>query len=266
MTPRTRSISLLGAYLLVGAIAGIAVIHPLVLAILWLEFSATANAPPFLEFMRSRLWLVFVPKHLHMGLAFAALGGCLGIGFGLFTRSYLRKSQALRFLEEEMGRTIPEIIKAGESGRVEFKSSIRWDLERKSVNRGLETVIAKTIAGFCNTRGGNLLIGVADDGGIVGLEHDYRTLRDQGRDGFERAVIDIVKKKLGGDLSPLVHFSFQEIDGKDVCMLSIEPAPRPVYQDQGKNSLFYVRSGNSTRQMDVREAVSFAKTRWKSHG
>jgi len=217
-----------------------------------------------LEFMQTRLWLVFLPKHLHMGLAFAALGGCLGIGFGLLTRSYVQNLKALQFLEEEIGRTIPEIIKAGESGRVEFKSSIRWDLKKKSVNKALETVIAKTVAGFCNTRGGNLVIGVADDGGIIGLEHDYRSLRDPSRDGFERMVIDIVRKKLGGDLSPLVHFSFQELDGKDVCMLSIEPAPRAVYLDEGNASLFYIRSGNSTRQLDVREAVNFAKTRWQT--
>jgi hypothetical protein len=257
---------MLGAYLLVGALFGVAIVHPLALAILWLEFAAArADSPPFWEFMQNRLWLLFLPKHLHMGLAFALLGGCLGVGFGLFTRSYLRKLQTLRFLEEEIGRTIPEIIKAGESSRVEFKSSIRWDLQKNAINRGLETVIAKTVAGFCNTRGGKLLIGVADDGGIVGLEHDYRSLRDQSRDGFERAVSDIVRRKLGGDLATLVHFSFAELDGRDVCMLSVEPASRAVYLDEGKTSQFYIRSGNSTRQLDVREALDFAKTRWQTH-
>jgi hypothetical protein len=263
MHVRTSLISMLGAFLIVGALAGVVVIYPLVLAILWLEFSTDgASALSLLEFMQSRLWLPFVPKHLHMGLVFAALGGCLGLVFGLFTLSYMRKLRAVRFLEEEIGRTIPEIIKVGESGRVEFKSSIRWDLKKTSINRALETVIAKSIAGFCNTRGGNLLIGVDDDGSILGLEHDFRTLKDSSRDGFERAVIDIVRNKLGGDLVPLVHFSFLEIASKDVCMLSIEPATRPVYLDEGKSSLFYIRSGNSTRQLDVREALNFAKSRW----
>jgi hypothetical protein len=254
-----------GVYLLVGALAGVVVIHPLALAIMWLEFAARSDAAPFVEFMQSRLLLVFVPKHLHMGLAFATLGGCLGIGFGLFTRSYMRKLKALRFFEEEIGRTIPEIIKAGESDRVEFKSSIRWDLQKNSVNKALEAVIAKTIAAFCNTRGGYLVIGVADDGSIVGLEHDYRTLKNPNRDGFERAVADIVKKNLGGDIIPLVHFSFLEIDSKNVCMLSVEPSSRAVYFDEGNASLFYVRTGNSTRPLDVREALNFAKARWQTH-
>ncbi|MDE0941809.1 MAG: ATP-binding protein [Alphaproteobacteria bacterium] len=266
MSLKIHSPYLFGAYLFAGAVAGIVVIHPLVLAIMWLEFaSVRVDATPFLEFMQSRLWLAFVPKHFDMAVAFIALGGCLGFGFWLFTRVQVQRIRALRFLEEEIGRTIPEIIKAGESGRVEFKSSIRWDLQKKSINRGLETVIAKTIAGFCNTRGGSLVIGVADDGNIVGLEHDYGTLKNQNRDGLERAVADIVKKKLGGDIIPMVHFSFLEIDGRDVCMLSIEPTSRAVYLDEGNASTFYIRSGNSTRHLDVREALEFAKSRWQTH-
>lgn len=255
---------MLGVFLLVGAIGGLTVLHPLVLIFLWLEFSEVTNAPPFIEFMQNRLLLIFLPKHFHIALAFAGIGACFGFVFSFFTRSYLQRLKSLRFMEGEIGRTIPEIIKAGETARVEFKSSVRWDLQNKSVNRGLETVIAKTIAGFCNTLGGNLVIGVADNGDIVGLEPDYKTLKSPGRDGFERTIIDIVKKKLGGDISPLVHFSFYEVDGRDVCMLSIEPSPRAVYLDQGNVSTFYVRSGNSTRQLDVREAVNFAKNRWKT--
>lgn len=263
MAIRANTFWMMSAYLLAGALLGIAIIHPLTLVILWLEFVGT-DAPGFVEFMRGRVWLIFLPKQLHIAAAFAALGGVVGLGFGVLTRSYMQKLQALRFFEKEFGRTIPELIKGGESDRVEFKSSVRWDLEKSSINRGLETVIAKTIAGFTNTRGGNLIIGVADDGTVVGLGHDYKTLKDPGRDGFERMVIDVVRRKLGGDLIPLVHFSFLEIDGEDVCMLIIEAAPRAVYLDEGKNSHFYIRSGNSTRHLDVREALEFAKTRWQA--
>jgi hypothetical protein len=242
------------------------IIHPLTLSLMWLEFAAGSDAPPFLQFMQTRLWLVLLPKHLHMGIVFAALGCCFGLGFAVITRLYMRNVKALQFMLDEVGRTIPEVIKAGESLHVEFKSSVRWDLQNNSINRGLETVIAKTIAGFCNTKGGSLVIGVADDGGIVGLEHDYQSLRDPGRDGFERMIIDIVKKKLGGDLGTLIHFSFLDMNGKDVCMLSIEPAPRAIYLDEGGASVFYVRSGNSTRKLDVRDALNYANTRWLNRG
>jgi len=48
-------------------------------------------------------------------------------------------------------------------------------------------------------------------------------------------------------------------------MLSIEPSSRVVYLDEGNTSLFYVQSGNSTRQLDVREALNFANTHWRTH-
>ncbi len=264
MTFKTNTLPMFGIFMIVGAIGAITIMHPLVLIALWFEFSKTLETPPLLEFMHNRIWLIFLPRQINMVLLFAGIGGCFGLIFAFFARAYLQRLKSLRFMQGELGRTIPEIIKSGESARVEFKSSIRWDMQLKSVNRSLENVIAKTIAGFCNTTGGRLVIGVADNGDIIGLEKDYSTLKHSNRDGFERAITGIVKKKLGGDLSPLIHFSFREMDGKDVCMLSIEPAPRAVYLDENNGSVFYIRSGNSTRQLDVREAVNFAKNRWNT--
>ncbi len=71
---------------------------------------------------------------------------------------------------------IEALIKAGESATVEFKSSARWDMRQNKLNKELEQVIVKTVAGFLNTEGGTLLIGVDDGGIIVGLQHDYQTL------------------------------------------------------------------------------------------
>ena len=41
----------------------------------------------------------------------------------------------------------------------------------------METVIAKTVAAFMNSGGGTLLIGVDDDGRLIGLGPDYATLK-----------------------------------------------------------------------------------------
>ena len=69
------------------------------------------------------------------------------------------------------------LCEAGESSSVEFKASLRWDLNERRVNKALERVVVKTIAGFLNGRGGTLLIGVDDAGAAVGLTDDYATLR-----------------------------------------------------------------------------------------
>ncbi len=262
-TPGTSSERLLLTYTVIGALIGLVVLHPLTITVLWFESLATAPTEiSYLDFMRSRLWLGFVPRRLFMGSVYLVLGGLLGAGFGILTHSLIRRARKLQFLSSIIGGTIPETIAAGEGSQVEFKSSVRWDMENNSTNKALEKIIAKTIAGFLNNRGGNLLIGVADDGVILGLEKDYQTLRHKNRDGFERLVTDIVRKTLGGDLCSQVHFSFVAIDGKDVCMVIVEPAPRAVYLEINGQSVFFVRSGNSTRQLDVRETVEFVQNRW----
>ena len=71
-----------------------------------------------------------------------------------------------------------------ESNVVEFKSSLRWDVRQNCVNKDLEKVIVKTVAGFLNAHGGTPLIGVDDHGVPVGLVPDFKTLRKKDRDGF----------------------------------------------------------------------------------
>jgi predicted HTH transcriptional regulator len=70
-------------------------------------------------------------------------------------------------------RNAEELIKRGESKSLEFKSTLRWSLkENRRDDKGVTHAALKTIAAFLNTEGGDLLIGVADDGSIVGIERD----------------------------------------------------------------------------------------------
>lgn len=85
---------------------------------------------------------------------------------------------------------------SGESERVEFKSSARWDYVNNRPNRAIEEAVVRTIAGFLNHRGGSLLIGIDDGGEVVGLKADYHTLRDKNRDGFERFLMGLVRNGL----------------------------------------------------------------------
>lgn len=202
------------------------------------------------------------PSNLRMGTVFATIGCFMGLGFGWIAQKQLERASEIRLLSELISDSIPDLITGGEGERVEFKTTVRWDVNKGNVNKALEAVIAKTVAGFLNARGGNLLIGVSDDGAIQGLERDYATLRHKNRDGFERMLLDIVEHYLGGEFCPYVHALFTEFDGKDVCLLIVELSPRPVYLKRGGKSEFYLRSGNSTRALDVRESMGYAEHRW----
>jgi predicted HTH transcriptional regulator len=137
-------------------------------------------------------------------------------------------------------------------------------MQEDRINRGLEQVVLKTLAGFFNSYiGGTLLIGVADNGDLIGLEKDYQTLKKPNQDGFEQALMTVISTNLGADLCPLVHVLFHVIDNKEVCRVIVSPAKRPVFLTQGNAQKFFVRTGAGTRDLNIQEALDYVGGRWK---
>ena len=152
---------------------------------------------------------------------------------------------------------------AGENDRVEFKSSLRWDRREERVNKNLERVVAKTLAGFLNAKGGTLLIGVDDAGAASGLAADYDSLKRKDRDGFWQHLQQVIARDLGDSVSPsFLTVTFNEIDGHDVCHVSVDPSDHPVYVDEQQQAVFFLRAGNGTRPLPVDEAVQYVQHRW----
>ena len=155
------------------------------------------------------------------------------------------------------------LISHGESAHAEFKSSFKWDIKESKPNKALEEVILKTLAGFMNGEGGSLIIGVSDDGEILGLKSDYNILKKKDRDGFEQSVMAAVATKLGTDACQYLQLVFHDVEGKDVCRVITSKSHRPIYIDDGKNLKFYLRTGVSTRELNVQEAVEYISTHWE---
>lgn len=106
-------------------------------------------------------------------------------------------------MDEEKRETfnLEQLIQSGENDIAEFKSSARWDYRESKPNKVLEQVIVKTIAGFLNAKGGTLVIGVEDDGKVVGLDADYKTLSKRpDRDGYQQFLINLVSSNLGKEI------------------------------------------------------------------
>jgi hypothetical protein len=168
-------------------------------------------------------------------------------------------------------QSIIALIAQGESAQLEFKSTARWDLRENKKNLVMEEVILKTVAAFLNSDGGTLLIGIADDGTILGLNPDYQTLKKKDRDGFELWLMgDLLLKAIGNDLAPYISVTFGLVDGNEVCKVSIQPSPRPVYADikdpksgQLEECLF-IRTGNSTNKLTrPSEINNYIQSHWK---
>ena len=154
-------------------------------------------------------------------------------------------------------------LAAGEHEALEFKSSLRWDHRQERVNKDLEDTVVKTLAGFLNSgEGGRLLIGVNDSGAPVGIAVDYGTLKKKDRDGFELRFWDLVEHNIGLAAKLYLTVTFHEIDGKDICQITVKPSDYPIYVKKSKGTAFYLRTGNGTRLLPVDEALQYARYRW----
>jgi predicted HTH transcriptional regulator len=193
-----------------------------------------------------------------------AMLGLLTVGiYGFLHQRLVRIEQ----LKAELNKNVFSLIQQGESAFLEFKSSFRWDIEQARINRTLEGVVLKTLAGFLNSsHGGTLLIGVADDGEIIGLAHDYQTLKKPNEDGFEQAIMTAISANMGADLCTHVHVLFHVIGHDTICRLIVTPSLRPVFLTQGNQPKLYVRTGGATRDLNIQEALEFAPKRWTLRG
>lgn len=180
---------------------------------------------------------------------------------------------AARLQPPAVRESVPELIARGESDRLEFKSSARYNLHTGTRDEKIEAVIAKTVAAFANADGGTLLIGVADDGEILGLANDLAILKAPDPDRFELWLRDFLSTVLGPNAAALPVVDFARIPVTDesgttertVCRVTCPASPRPVYVRPAKGNGptdFFVRTGNSTRALRVDEATDYAMLRW----
>lgn len=163
---------------------------------------------------------------------------------------------------------IHELIESGENGLLEFKSSLRWNMREMRADKKMEEIILKTIAAFSNSDGGKLLIGISDDGEIIGLEDDYNSLKHPNKDHFELHLRNLINNAFGKDFATSnVQIKFPVVDDVEICEVDIKAGRKPLYLDVNTNGLrqkkFYVRSGNSSQELGIDEANSYSKNRFE---
>ena len=161
-------------------------------------------------------------------------------------------------------RQAEELIKVGESKTLEFKSTLRWSLkEDRQDDKGVTHAVLKTIAAFLNTEGGDLLIGVADDRSIVGIERDQLDSDDR----FMLHLAQVVRNGLGDRASTCIDPKIQIVQGKTVCVVSCQRSPEPVFlkwkgMEQDANGDLYVRSGPGSVRLAPESAKEYIRTRF----
>ena len=166
-----------------------------------------------------------------------------------------------------MVEEVRRVIAAGESKVVEFKSTARKNLKTGEKDPAIEYAVLKSVAGFMNTHGGTLLVGVADEGAVVGIEEDYPFLGKKNADGWELWLTDVLASWLGKAAATDVTLDYAVLDGRTVARIVVGPAAQPVFLTQPKGEkkgVFLVRVNSSTRELAGADAFAYQQKRWPS--
>lgn len=160
---------------------------------------------------------------------------------------------------------VNDLIAKGENEKTEFKFSLCWDYKERRKNKIVEQAVAKAIASFLNSNGGVLLIGVKDDKTLLGIEADFSAINKPTEDAFDLHFTNIIENYLGIENRPYVTMRFTERQGKKIAVVVIpKKAPKEVFLTLDDEPFFYVRSGNSSRSLNIKEAIEYVRQHWEA--
>ena len=186
---------------------------------------------------------------------------------------YAAKVQKLAIVANQQTCPIGDLLGPDrESLYLEYKSTLRWDIKQQQKSKIMENATIKTIAGFANSRyGGTLLIGVADNGSIHGLEDDYNTFSKRGQVGdhdlWGQHLQNLIHHRLGDYALSLVTWYFHKINSNDLARINIDPSSHPIYDHKAKQETFWHRTPVSTLAItDPKQRNLIIATRWGGTG
>lgn len=158
---------------------------------------------------------------------------------------------------------IEELVASGENAVIEFKSSF-WTIndpnhdnfgQREKV---LQERIVKEVAGFLNTEGGVLLIGIHDeDESCTGIQQDldHEDSSVSSTDSLALHINNMLMNELSPMPSQMWSLSFPSYKNDTICRIDIDKSPRPIFarlkSKDGKKAghkHFYRRIGSMTEE------------------
>jgi type I restriction system adenine methylase HsdM len=151
---------------------------------------------------------------------------------------------------------VMSLIRQGESGSVEFKESFSLDVRKDTSERYIELSSLKTIAAFLNSDGGFLLIGVNDEGVIVGLSREIQSFHKGKKDKFLLNFKNHIKSRIGEEFYPYINHKFISIAGSNILLVECKRSSTECFLD-GKD--FYVRTNPATDKLEGQKLLDYIR-------
>jgi len=151
---------------------------------------------------------------------------------------------------------VRNIIRQGESKNTEYKETLSLDVKKKTKEKYVELSALKTIVAFLNTEGGTLLLGVADNGELTGIDIEIDKFHKSNTDKFLLHMKNIIKTRIGEEFYPYIDYKLVAISDKNVLFVKCKESESPCYLD---DAVFYVRTNPATDKLEGPKLVQYVK-------
>ena len=150
---------------------------------------------------------------------------------------------------------ILSLIRKGEGKKIEFKQTFSKNVHTNKKDQAMEKSALKNIVGFLNANGGTLLIGVADDNEITGIEDDFYKSKDKYLLNFKNAI----NTKIGSEFYPLIEYDVYKVWDKKVLKVDCQPSKRACFYNVNE---FYVRTNPATDRLEGQKLIEYVNRRF----
>lgn len=133
-------------------------------------------------------------------------------------------------------------------------------------------IIAKTLAAFLNSDGGNLIIGYkegknGENDESVGIEAELHKIKDASTDGYRRMLIELVKEyfpsAIFNQFNSNFQIKFERVNDRTLCNINVHMSGKRVFLKLKGKDYFYVRVDASTRELQGEQIIDYCETRFK---
>ena len=166
---------------------------------------------------------------------------------------------------------IQTLIKNGESSIVEFKSTLRYCMNQKKDDKKMEYACMKTIAAYLNSEGGTLLIGIDDNGNILGLDNDFSTFTKPNKmDEFQKHLDNLIQNYFNNSIFGLLKINFHDLSKSTICEIIVKQSDEKPIMLKNVTDMnieeFYIRRSASSKALSRTEMIEYISTHWKKQG
>lgn len=179
--------------------------------------------------------------------------------FDLIIHRFERINPTILFKRKITPNELSGLIKKGENENIEFKSTLRYNIYTKEIDKKIENSALKTLTAFLNSGGGTLLVGISDKGNVTGLEKDHF----QNSDKIYLHVNNLIKGRIGKEVLHLINYEIIKIKKKEVLKIDCVKSSKPVFlKAEGGVEEFYIRSGPASIKLEGSELIEYINRRF----